>query len=806
MSRASAFVDEHVGASDTGADFPAIDEGHFVFEDKNLIYSESDQMQHDFEAQVGEESPSDYGATVLWKHVVKGKKCGNAHGGSHVFKCKYCEKIYHGTYTRVYAHLMGHKKGESKGIGYCAVVKGDKNLQMLLQREVEQAESSPSSAPLKKSKLTASFGMTSNGPSLALSYVGPSEKDYQMHDGNDVDSKVMRCLCANGIPFSVLRSPYWDEMITAINRTPGYKSPSCERAQTVLLENERHRVEREFDDFKQKWTQYGISIILSARADVENQSLINILASNQFGSLFLHAFEFMALDKSPRSISDYMLKVLEMVGPHNVVQLITENTANFRAVSDEVMKTYPHIFWTPCMVNILHLILKDLIHSSDNQSLSWLERTCSTAKGLVKYIVDHPQAAEIFQTYPKLELLKVATTRWAHYITLRLLLDVKDAIRAAVLSDQWIVWTSASPLDAKQKLTDQTVKAAIMSDSFWQALQLALCIIKPVYKMVKFTDQDGPLIGEVCERMDNMLGEIKDSLQGQEEVFMAVNAVVIAKWDKMNMPLQCLAHALNPKYYGEEYLQLPGPGGTERRKPDLDDVIFDQAQLAIQKMHPNPDIQDTVRVQFMSFMEKKGRFSSPTAKRDAKNPKINVLQWWKFHGGDTKELRDLAFRVLAQPISSCSVERPWTNYNFICNAKQNGLNANHADDLAYVHSNLRLLSRYNSDYKYGPHRRWDVNAELPVLEESPLKLEDICFIGIDDESSTSKEAFLSLNPIQELLRIIEDVPPVSNQPVEHSHAAGAMHSRGRGRGRGRGGGGPSSNRTTDQKGKTKKFL
>lgn len=221
------------------------------------------------------------------------------------------------------------------------------------------------------------------------------------------------------------------------------------------------------------------------------------------------------------------------------------------------------------MVNILHLILKDLIHSSDNNSLSWLERTCSTAKGLVKYIVDHPQAAEIFQTYPKLELLKVATTSWAHYITLRLLLDVKDAIRAAVLSDQWIVWTSTSPLDAKQKLTDQTVKAAIMSDSFWQALQLALCIIKPVYKMVKFTDQDGPLIGEVCERMDNMLGEIKDSLQGQEEVFAAVQTVVGEKWNKMNMPLQCLAHALNPKYYDEEYLQLPGPGGTERRKPGI---------------------------------------------------------------------------------------------------------------------------------------------------------------------------------------------------------------------------------------------
>ncbi|KAJ0976328.1 hypothetical protein J5N97_018293 [Dioscorea zingiberensis] len=805
MSRSSAFVDEHVGASDTGADFPAIDEGHFVFEDKNLIYSENDQMHHDFEVQVGDESPSDYGATVLWKHVVKGKKCGNAHGGSHVFKCKHCDKIYHGTYTRVYAHLMGHKKGESKGIGYCSVVKADKNLQMLLQREVEQAESSPSSAPLKKSKLTASFGMSSNGPSLALSYIGPSEKDYQMHDGDDVDSKVMRFLCANGIPFNVLRSPYWEEMITTISRTPGYKSPSFERAQTVLLENERNRVEREFDDFKQKWTQYGISIISNGWADIKNQSLINILASNQFGSLFLHAFDFMAVEKSPRSISEYILEVLETVGPDNVVQFITDNTTSCRAVLDELEKAYSHIFWTPCMVNILNLILKDLIHSSENLALSWLEKTYSTAKGVVKYIVHHSHAAEIFQNHPKLELLKVATTRWAHYITLRLLLDVRDALRAAVLSDQWVVWMNISTLDAKQKLSADTVKSAVMSENFWQAIQLALCIIKPIYRMLKFTDQDGPLIGEVCERMDDMLGEIKDNLQGQEDVFMVVKQKILGRWNKASMPLQCLAHALNPKYYDDEYLQLPAPGGTKRCKPDLDDAIFEGAQSAIYKMHPNLDLQDSVRVQFMSFMEKKGRFSSPTAKRDARNPKINVLQWWKFHGGDTKELRDVAFKVLAQPISTSSVEKPWSNYNFIRNSKRNRPHASRADDLVYVHSNLRLLSRHSSDYKFGPHRKWDVTMEHSLLEESAWKLEDVRFLGVDDEISTFKEVPLSNSPIQELLRIIEDVPSGSNLSAEQSHVAGAVHSRGRGRGRGRGGGSGSSGRT-DPKGKTKKFL
>lgn len=124
-----------------------------------------------------------------------------------------------------------------------------------------------------------------------------------------------------------------------------------------------------------------------------------------------------------------------------------------------------------------------------------------------------------------------------------------------------------------------------------------------------------------------------------------------------------------------------------------DDDIFDTATAAICKMHQNIEQSDTIRLQFLAFTERRGKFSTATAKRDARNPKINVLQWWKFHGGDAKELRDVAFKVLAQPISSSSLERPWSTYSYIHNAKRNRLNSSCADDLLFIHTNLRLLSR-----------------------------------------------------------------------------------------------------------------
>ncbi|XP_020596293.1 uncharacterized protein LOC110036238 isoform X2 [Phalaenopsis equestris] len=758
MSADRPFDPEHPGVDDGRIEFSSIGEGHFIFEDKNLVYSEEDQAQHELEAQLAEESHTDVNATVLWKHVVKGRKCGNSHGGSHVFKCKHCQKIYHGTYTRVYAHLMGHKKGESKGIGYCSIVKADKNLQLQIKREVEQVESSPNVVPLKKSKLNASSGATSQGPSLALSYAGSFEKDSLTQDRDDVDSKVIRCLCANGIPFDVLRSPYWDEMVSAISKEPGYKSPSCERASTILLQNERIRVESELDIFKQKWSHYGISIQTSGWMDTKHRPLINLIASNQFGSMFLHALDFLVIEKSHKRITHYMMDAIEKVGPYNVVQLITDNSSHCRAVGEDVMKAYPHIFWTPCIVHTLTLVLKDVI-----KELRWLKEIYLNAKAIVRYIIYHFNAAEDFFNYSKLELLKSATRPYGFYYIFHILFDVRETLVAAVLSDQWDIWSRLPILDEKVQLCGESVKEGVLSEDFWKGVQLALSIAKPIFKMIKFTDQEGPLIGEICERMDNMLGEIQDNLKKHEDMFMIVKEKLHSRWTKNDVPMQCLAYALTPKYYDEDFIQTSTSGGRKRRPPDQDDDIFEGAMAAICKMHPNDDRADTVRVQFLLFVEKKGKFSSPTAKRDARNPKINVLQWWKFHGGDTKELRDMAFRVLAQPISAYSVEKPWSTYSFIHHAKRNQLNESQADDLMFVHSNLRLLLRFNQNYQYGQHRKWDANPGNILMDESPLWEE-----MHEDESSFLSQTSTTHSSIQELLRIIEDVPSNYNQSAEGS--------------------------------------
>ena len=59
---------------------------------------------------------------------------------------------------------------------------------------------------------------------------GKTISDFLDQGGRDnVDSKVYRFLYACSIPFNVLRSLYWHEMVQAINGTPkGYRSPKQE--------------------------------------------------------------------------------------------------------------------------------------------------------------------------------------------------------------------------------------------------------------------------------------------------------------------------------------------------------------------------------------------------------------------------------------------------------------------------------------------------------------------------------------------------------------------------------------------------
>ena len=95
--------------------------------------------------------------------------------------------------------------------------------------------------------------------------------------------------------------------------------------------------------------------------------------------------------------------------------------------------------------------------------------------------------------------------------------------------------------------------------------------------------------------------------------------------------------------------------------------------------------------------------------------------------------------MLSQPITTSSAERNWSTYSFIHNVKRNRLNSLRADKLVFIHSNIRLISRFTEGYKEGPFKKWDVDPELTHIDDSTMRLEELRWNSLDHEFDEAPE-------------------------------------------------------------------
>lgn len=59
--------------------------------------------------------------------------------------------------------------------------------------------------------------------------------------------------------------------------------------------------------------------------------------------------------------------------------------------------------------------------------------------------------------------------------------------------------------------------------------------------------------------------------------------------------------------------------------------------------------------------------------------------------------------------------------------------------MVFIHSNIRLISRFTSSYKYGPYKKWDIDPETSHFDDSVARLEDLRWKedGLDEQDGVS---------------------------------------------------------------------
>ena len=78
-----------------------------------------------------------------------------------------------------------------------------------------------------------------------------------------------------------------------------------------------------------------------------------------------------------------MDKIVESVGEEHVVQIVTDNGANFKAAGKMLMDKRKHLFWTPCAAHCIDLILEEIGRKT---SVASLIKAC---RGIARFIYDH---------------------------------------------------------------------------------------------------------------------------------------------------------------------------------------------------------------------------------------------------------------------------------------------------------------------------------------------------------------------------------------------------------------------------------
>ncbi|GJW35574.1 uncharacterized protein Tco_0058494 [Tanacetum coccineum] len=132
----------------------------------------------------------------------------------------------------------------------------------------------------------------------------------------------------------------------------------------------------------------------------------------------------------------------------------------------------------------------------------------------------------------------------------------------------------------------------------------------------------------------------------------------------------------------------------ENSKVSTNNEILTDLYVAIDRLVPDPDENDSVREQLNMYIDSAGQFGSDSAKRT--RTKFAPYIWWRSYGIDTPLLQRFAIRVLSQTCSASPCERNWSTFDNLHSKKRNCLLQQKLNDLVFIQYNTRLQRRFES--------------------------------------------------------------------------------------------------------------
>ncbi|XP_050238483.1 uncharacterized protein LOC126687974 [Mercurialis annua] len=493
---------------------------------------------------------------LAWKYISEGAGLN----GKKILICGFCQKqICGGGINRMKQHLAGAKGN----IDACKKVTADVRCEMkgLLEENVKKVNE-------KKGIFESNDNSTQESPSTGKrkantqlgSYfkMGLNDKDQpsikacmqSKERWHDVDMAIALWFYDACIPMNAVNSAFFTTAISKIaGMGHGYTGPSYHSLRVNLLHDAKQHVSLIIDSFRRTWIETGCTIMGDGWKDVRQRPLINFLVYCPKGITFLKSVDASDIYTNAETLCNLFAEIVEIVGHENVIHMVTDNGANYKAAGAKLTERYSQITWSPCAAHCVNLILKDVGEIPNVQSLATL------ASKVTVFVYNHKCTLNWLRKRPGWrEIIRPGATRFATtFIALQSLYERKDHLHALVIDTEFKKFLKM------QK--GKEVKQIVQDGNFWNNCLMIVRIMGPIIRLLRICDTDEkPTLGYVYEGMYRARLAIKKLFKNRKTLYKPYTSIIKQRWDRMlRLDLHAAAYYLNPafQYDQENFCKKP---------------------------------------------------------------------------------------------------------------------------------------------------------------------------------------------------------------------------------------------------------
>ncbi|XP_066336800.1 uncharacterized protein [Miscanthus floridulus] len=440
---------------------------------------------------------------------------------------------------------------------------------------------------------------------------------------------------------------------------------------------------------------YGCTLMSDGWTDKRGRHLINFLVNSPAGTYFLESVDASSEVHDAFMLADLLEAKIEESGEDKVVQVITDNGANYKAAGRILMERISTLYWSPCAAHCLDLMLEEI------GNLKEFKKPIARAKRVTTFIYRHGRILSLMREKTGADLVRPAATRFAtSFLTLKSLHKHRDALKALFVSEEWLGNKLA------KTAAGQEVHNTVLSMEFWNSVEDCLRASAPLLIVLRVVDGDErPAMPEVAALMNHAKEKIKLSFATENKKTLLKNIIKIIekRWvTQMDHPLYGAALYLNPGRL-HSLIQANDDATVGQLRGCFLDVLG--------RMVEDEEIRSKIDAQSLDYEGLRGdAFSNKMAKQNLQN--LNPLDWWRSYGGRAIELQRFARRIVSLCASSSGCERNWSTFEFMHTKKRNRLLHKRLNDIVFVSYNRKMKTRFQLR-----HEKKGKNFDPLVIEE-----------------------------------------------------------------------------------------